>query len=302
MGETQTAIVDDGAVTVRVKCGPKPGQFAGAANPAWRGGQQAYECLECQAVVYRHPRRIEGRRIFCSKKCSGKYCREHGVFAEIKRQGWIDPERRARRLSGLRAAGRAKAEGQRVTVPCMWPACDQTMTRYRSQVGRSVIDETKTVRIAKHLQVCPTHRALIKNLVGPDVCMQGFGKVLLDPDRIYAARGSQPLALSVLVFELYQRNCGVCAKPLVFTERGRTWVFDHIVPVFQGGHTTRLNLMPLCNPCHRVKSTAETRGLHTGAKRTVMGYETHRHKDIRIAALLAENADLKRQLREIGNG
>lgn len=191
-------------------------------------------------------------------------------------------------------------EARRVDFRCPWTGCENTMRVYRSQIAWSVDRSRGRVAI-----FCPSHRATVKELLGPTARMNGFGRIFATPDRIYATRNAQPLALRVVVFERFRRGCAQCGERLVFAEQGKAWQIDHVVPVFRGGLTTMSNLAPLCSRCHKEKSREEIREVRRIMPNVSRRFwETHAEKDRQIAALRKEITGLRQQsqLARWGNG
>ncbi len=194
----------------------------------------------------------------------------------------------AGREKGLRTRW-ATAETRRLTLRCPWLGCEHEAVTYRSQTvwggkrGRTWI-------------FCPEHRELVRRITGGSGCMNGYGRVFANPDRIYATRTAQPAALRVAVFVQHGERCATCQLPLLFSEQGQQWWMDHTVPVYQGGMTTLRNLAPLCKRCHLTKTRGEIQEIRRLKPKSSPQWATHAMKDVQIAALKSEIAELKAAL------
>lgn len=195
-----------------------------------------------------------------------------------------------RRLGVAEALDR---EERKIRLRCPWFGCRAEIEVYRSQM---VWGRGRAKAALSRFVFCPDHRAAVKNLIGTGR-MNGLGRVFADPDRVYYGRIPASQALRVAIFELAGRKCGACKVALVFSERGKTWFIDHVVPVSLGGLTTLKNLQPLCGACHRAKTAGEIKEIRRLMPNTSRReWATHAEKDQTIAALTREIVALRARL------
>lgn len=191
-----------------------------------------------------------------------------------------------RRGRVLAASEIARMEDRRIVVKCPWMDCESSTEVYRSQSawgGRRGLSAV----------FCNSHRALVKNLLGTNARMNGFGRVFANIDRVYATRTVQAGAPRVVIFEMAGRKCAGCQTPLVFSEQGKSWHIDHVLPVYLGGLTTLKNLQPLCRSCHRGKTAIEIKAIRSLMPNTSRReWATHAMKDAEIARLKDDVAAL----------
>jgi 5-methylcytosine-specific restriction endonuclease McrA len=194
-------------------------------------------------------------------------------------------------LVDVTATYKGTPRGGAIEQSCPWPSCDRTIRLFRSQahpwVGNGQRSKESRVSV-----FCPEHRALIKNTTGR-ARLNGFGRVLAHPDRVYATRGPNE-TLKAIVFLLADATCSACSAPLVYSEHTRSWFVDHVKPVYLGGLTTLSNLAPLCGKCHRAKTRHEIQEVRKLLPNTSRKFwQTHFQKDAEISLLRAEVARLR---------
>jgi 5-methylcytosine-specific restriction endonuclease McrA len=153
--------------------------------------------------------------------------------------------------------------------------------------------------------LCSDHTALVKQHL-PERCRVQMGHThwFKDPERDLGTRGITNDAAKLMIWSKTAGRCASCDCALSMTEKPRRWHIDHVVPVFRGGRTTFGNLMPMCEPCHRIKSGPEraeagrTRHREHKARRWL----THPEKDALIASLHSEIDLLRLELAKVRSG
>jgi len=64
-----------------------------------------------------------------------------------------------------------------------------------------------------------------------------------------------PPRVRLRIFQAYDGRCGKCGQSLRVT----AWELDHILALINGGANSEANLMPLCSPCHKVKTKVDVK-------------------------------------------
>ena len=224
--------------------------------------RQPVECEACGKVIVRFRSQLKGR-IFCSRRCTD-------------------------------------SNGRR-DVNCSWVNCTTTMpARVSTHHGRAVYKTTLTKRgdyVAYPL--CEVHHARAKHM---HIRLNSLFRLWREPDRIRPSRALSARGVRFFLFERASGCCEKCAVPLVFDAPPKTWITDHIVPIFRGGLTTLANLQVLCAACDRIKSGKEksevSRLRHHFNQLQEKGprWMTHSEKDLLITSLTQEVNSLRAQL------
>lgn len=266
--------------------------MTGSGNPAWKGGLQDCVCTTCGKKFRRRPDHVDDN-VFCSRACFTAFQKGSEWASRVAKEAWTNPDIRERRVTKMRATRLLKSEVQKITVQCPWTDCKNTISVFRSQA----IWGGKRGKLSVF---CLEHRALVKDLTGrAEATMNGFGRIFADPDRIYTSRAPS-FALKLVAFLRYQKSCGICTMPLAFSEQGKIWETDHIVPIFKGGQTTLKNLMPVCLNCHKTKTALEIKEVRKTKPNTSWKFwETHSQKDARIETLTTEVSVLQERLSKL---
>lgn len=124
-------------------------------------------------------------------------------------------------------------------------------------------------------------------------------RIWKNPDKHYGTRALSGRGLRLVLFDRAKGRCEGCRAVLTFTAPPKTWIIDHIVPVFKGGATTMKNLQILCKRCDNRKTAKEKSEAAFLRHKALAGPDrrmTHYEKDLFIANLIAERDALKAQL------
>lgn len=230
-----------------------------------------FDCANCATEVYRPPSLVKGA-VFCTPACRGR----HGLLS----------------------------------IRCCWPGCEVDMPARRHEHRKLgpvwKVDLRKGGQYAR-FPLCPGHLALVKAYL-PDRCRIQMGHThwFKDPGRDLGTRGITNDAAKLMIWAKTGGQCASCGCGLSMSEKPRRWQIDHVIPVFKGGRTNYGNLMPLCGPCHVIKSAPERSEASRNKARTPAGRGlTHPEKDAVIDSLRREVDALRAELaaiKESGNG
>ncbi|GJE14020.1 hypothetical protein FOHLNKBM_5089 [Methylobacterium longum] len=221
-----------------------------------------FDCANCSTEVYRPPSLVKGV-VYCSPDCRDR----HGLLS----------------------------------VRCRWPGCQIEMPARRCENRRlGTVWKVNLRRTGQYARfpLCPAHLALVKtHLPERSRVQMGHTHWFKDPERDLGTRGITNDAAKLMIWAKTGGRCGACDCSLSMSEKPRRWQIDHVIPVFKGGRTTFANLMPLCGPCHVIKSAPERSEASRNKARTLTGRGlTHPEKDAVIASLRREVDALRAEL------
>jgi hypothetical protein len=149
--------------------------------------------------------------------------------------------------------------------------------------------------------LCDYHRLAVPKYLGENARFGGTRAAWWTVDSESGHRSLNQRFTHMIIFEKSGGKCAHCSCDLVWNSspkkyERKTWISDHIVPIFMGGKTTLSNLQALCLACDRVKSgkdKSEASKARWRGKRHQGRGLTHYEKDLLIESLRAENARLK---------
>lgn len=283
----------------------------GARKDETRSGYN-FACAKCEAPVYRTagdvaailPRRARRTRVmpwgdgfFCSHDCR----RQHVSAAMPALACETCGEQAIKLPSHARWGNRRfcstdcyhkRKDGE---ASCCWPGCGEQVAL---RVTASGLYRVRGRQHGVKRALCASHDKTLRTAFGNAWGVTGRCRWFDDPSTEYQVRGLVSKIARLLVHSKTDGHCAICRTSLELYPRPATWHIDHIEPVAAGGRSDYWNLQPLCIPCHRTKSAADTSAQqverHSGQR--TGRWLTHHQKDQIISDLRSEVAELRRLL------
>lgn len=212
-------------------------------------------CLNCGTLLWRFPSQIRPRT-FCSRECASR----HG----------------------------------RVAMTCQWHGCQETFDAHLSTHHGRTVYKIRFSKTASYscFPYCERHRLLLKRY---GMRAYGLHRIWQQIDRDRGIRAISSKGVRLVLFDRAEGRCQSCGTALEFLAPPKTWIVDHVVPVFKGGTTEIANLQLLCKACDDIKTGREKSEVALsrwyGTHDKIGRWLTHWEKDALIA-------NLRRQLAE----
>jgi 5-methylcytosine-specific restriction endonuclease McrA len=221
-------------------------------------------CFECGKDVTRFPSQFRGKP-FCGPECGNAY----------------------------------QIMGDEFKVACSWPECCETLQLRRYLKKGIPYYGISAAQGLKKYPLCKDHNEKIDLYLGGGGRHGARALERVNPTFSSDSRCLTSPWVRMLVFDASAGLCAICRRALVWEPGGKykSWITDHIIPVFKGGKTRLDNLQALCVSCDKTKTAQDKSDAAKDMWLRRRGPKgrglTHYEKDKLIESLRAENARLK---------
>jgi len=253
------------------------------------------KCSECGKLVYRKLYLLKRvKRFCCSRKCRYQVPKRVEVRcatcgkAEIR----FTSHAKARRIF---CSHECLSRFNRSVIRCGWFECSNEFECHTSKHHGHTVYKRDFVQGADYTRfpLCSHHRDLLKRY---GMRANGLHRIWNAPDKDWGSRAINAKGTRLVLFDRADGKCQACGKRLEFTAPSKTWIVDHIIPVYRGGKTCLNNLQVLCKRCDDAKTGKEKSEIsklrHHFGVTNGHRWLTHPEKDLLIASLEKERNEL----------